>query len=161
MSNRRGKQSARLDFIASIETRLSEFHKANKCFENKASFSFQFFDNNNSAGCDFKDLTHEQLCKLIEKLKAYSKESLQHWKQTRVGGGKNHILEIYGDFPSPSGFTKPVWIPEKVMWGRFRLEGDFRLPGFVLPNAEAEIFGVCKDTFYIVFLDPHHEFYKG
>lgn len=50
--------------------------------------------------------------------------------------------------------------------GRFRLDWAGRLCGFVIPrelDGQAHPKGrrCCANTFYVVFLDEHHRFYKG
>lgn len=155
MSSKKGNSRLEL-FKRDIENSLS---LTLEIFDNKTSFSLQFFNNSQAEGSDFKDLTHDQLTKLCDKLKMYCKESLQYWKQQRIGGRSNHVLEIYGEFPNPSGFTKPANIPQDVLWGRFRTEGDFRIPGFILSDQSSRILNLSKNTFYIVFLDPNHKFY--
>ena len=118
------------------------------------SFNFQFFDNSQSCGQDFKDWTQEQLFRLLDKLKEYS-------KLTMVELISQKTLVIYGDFPNPSDFTHPRHIPIDVKWGRFRLEGDCRLCGFIVN----EVPGINQNTFkpnifYVVFLDAFHKFYR-
>lgn len=61
----------------------------------------------------------------------------------------------------------PKHVPHQVSWARFRLESDNRLIGFVIPeeyhkkeNIYTKEYFDCN-TFYIVFLDNTHRFYKS
>lgn len=132
----------------------------------RAKFNLSYFDNSQDAGQDFSDWTHEQVLKLLQKLQAYSKETLTHWTKCPIGKGKGHVLEIYGDFPNKSDFSHPKHIPHQAMWGRFRLENSVRLIGFTIPDCYNQKeqnnsgFNFCSNTFYVVFLDKNHKFYK-
>jgi hypothetical protein len=68
------------------------------------------------------------------KLKEYGKHPIQYWLTQRCGAGGLKVLQIYGGFPSSSDFTKPKHVPTDVRWARFRLEGDMRLCGFLIPD---------------------------
>lgn len=131
----------------------------------RCKFNFHYFTKDKNAGQGFDEWTHGQLLKLMDKLKAYSENSLGYW-QTQVLE-KQSVLEIYGAFPkAKSEFTEPTRIPSDVQWGRFRLEGDMRLVGFIVPTDKhkdvhkgtREIYD--SNTFYIVFLDSEHKFYR-
>jgi hypothetical protein len=128
----------------------------------RCKFNFSYFDA--SQGQDFSDWDANELLKLLNKLKEYSKQSLQYWEAQRAG--KYSIFVKYEAFPSNSNFYHPKHIPHQIIWARFHLENKPRLIGFVVP-AEYEdtihkITGKRFDsnTFYIVFLDRDHEFYK-
>lgn len=101
----------------------------------------------------------------MDKLKHYSKEPLTYWLHQRVGGGSRKILAIYGSFPTKSAFVYPKHIPIEAEWARFRLEGDMRLIGFLVPQRLAHTAhtktGAIFDcnTFYVVFFDDSHKFY--
>jgi hypothetical protein len=114
---------------------------------------------------DFFEWTPEQLHKLLGKLKHYSQESLDHWENQHVGAhGK--VLAIYDEFPKNTDFTRPKHVPHQVKWGRFRLESAVRLVGFVIPSDfEGKLHPITKEpfdrnTFYVVYLDKDHRFYK-
>ena len=130
----------------------------------RSKFNFSYFDVQD-ASQSFEDWTHDQLIKLLNKLKDYSKESLQHWKNTAVGSSGS-ILTIYGGFPKKSEFAIPKHVPHQAEWGRFRLEQAVRLVGFVLPHEyQGKIHpqtgqAFCCNTFYVVYLDRKHLFYK-
>ncbi len=139
--------------------------KTNKIAE-KCKFNFSFFCWDQEAGQDFKDWTNEQLLKLIGKLITYSNEPLLHWQREKIGKGSGHVLEVYGSFPRISDFEHPKHVPHQALWGRFRLENSVRLVGFTIPseyncteqNNSGHLF--CTNTFYVVFLDKNHVFYK-
>ena len=116
------------------------------------------------AGQQFADWSKEQLVKLFVKLHNYSREPLRHGMIEPYE--KQHVLEIYKSFPVKSAFTHPKHVPHEVEWGRFRLEGDMRLVGFVVPTAFDKVahehtgITFCRNTFYVVFLDAEHNFYQ-
>lgn len=134
----------------------------------KCKFNFSYFDSDQDAGDDFSDWSHAELNKLLNKLKEYSKKSLEYWQKQPIGSGKHrsNIFEIYDGFPVNSDFVHPKYIPHQACWSRFRLESSVRFVGFVIPDAYHDKFhehtGVRfdKNTFYIVFLDKNHRFYK-
>lgn len=132
----------------------------------KCKFNFSYFVRDQEAGQDFKDWTNDQLLKLLEKLVNYSSEPLIHWEREKIGKGKGHVLEVYGTFPKNSDFTPPKHIPHQAQWARFRMENSTRLIGFTIPDEynrkEQNLSGYyfCTNTFYVVFLDKHHKFYK-
>jgi len=133
----------------------------------RCKFNFSYFDASQKAGQDFKDWTHKQLIDLLEKLKAYSQRSLNHWARERVGSSGLTVFATYPNFPQRSEFKEPTkTIPYQVLWSRFRLGNKIRLIGFVVPpeyhkkvhSTTGEFFD--KNTFYVVFLDRDHKFYK-
>lgn len=132
----------------------------------RCKFNFHYFDNSQDAGQDFSDWTHENIVELLKKLKNYSEKSLSEWQYTRIGYGKQNVLEVYGKFPVRSDFKAPKNVPHQASWARFRLEGDMRLIGFVIPedfnhqeqNGSGYLFD--SNTFYVTFLDENHNFYK-
>ncbi|EKM7808147.1 hypothetical protein PVN64_000527 [Klebsiella aerogenes] len=131
----------------------------------KCKFNFCYFDGSQTAGQSFCDWNHEELIKLLEKMRNYSASSLEYWRHERTGSGGLKVLEIYGAFPKKSAFTHPKHVPHDVSWARFRMENLVRLVGFVVPRGFK-----CRDdivlkepfdsnTFYVVFLDKNHQFY--
>jgi len=132
----------------------------------RCKFNFSYMDFSQSAGQKFEDWSHEQLAKLLNKLHNYSKESLKRWKNQKIGSKKQNVLEVYEKFPNHSDFIRPKHVPHQAFWARFRLESSVRLIGFVLPDnyhkkehkGTKELFD-CN-TFYVVFLDANHRFYK-
>ncbi|EMC1042087.1 TPA: hypothetical protein SMF68_000328 [Serratia marcescens] len=131
----------------------------------RCKFNFSFFDANQEVGQDFSDWTHDEILKLIDKMKHYTSETLEYWRNSRCGAGGLTIYENYKSFPARSDFIHPKHIPHDVEWARFRLENMVRLIGFVIPSnlhqKVDEKTGHCYDsnTFYVVFLDRAHRFY--
>jgi hypothetical protein len=169
-NKKKGKyfNTKKLEFIKSIPKESLESSNCN--ISDRCKFNFSFFDNSQVAGQDFKDWADNKLAKLCNKLKDYSRESLAHWQNIPMGSGEHRlsVLAIYGDFPNNSDFSFPKSIPSEAMWGRFRLEQSTRLVGFTLPfeynekcsqNKNSDFNFDCN-TFYIVFLDENHKFYK-
>lgn len=141
--------------------------------EKRCKFNFSYFDAAQDAGQSFEDWgAGTGLCclsSLIEKLKEYSKFPLDHWLHQRVGSGGLKVLAHYGDFPKNSDFNHPAHVPHDVEWSRFRLGQKVRLIGFVLPKSlsgkeikhNGKIYFLDSNTFYVVFLDKDHRFYKS
>jgi hypothetical protein len=129
----------------------------------RSKFNFSYFTVDYGSQ-DFKEWTPEQLHKLLHALKDYGSEKLHHWEKQKLGKGS--VLAVYGDFPRNSDFKHPPHVPHDVVWGRFRLQSAVRLCGFMVPRNRrgskhlktGEEFD-CN-TFYVVFLDQHHQFYK-
>ena len=150
-------------FLKAIES-ISSIENKEDIISQKSKFNFAYFINNDKAGQDFRDWEHKQLYELFDKLKEYSKFPLSHWENEKLG--KYPLFTTYSQFPTNTEFRKPKSVPHQAIWGRFHLEGDSRLIGFVLPNEykdqEQNKCGYRFDTntFYIVFLDKDHRFYK-
>lgn len=131
---------------------------------NKCKFNFSYFDVQENISQDFKDWSHIELIKLFEKLKNYSEFSLKHWTNKKLGSYP--VFVIYTHFPTNTDFVKPKHIPHQAQWARFHLENKVRVIGFVIPSeyknkvheTTREIFDL--NTFYIVYLDKEHKFYK-
>ena len=155
--------SKKTSFLASIPQ--VSLNATNNDLAQRCKFNFSYFVNDDEAGQDFKDWTQEELVKLLEKLKEYSKFPLSHWKTQNVG--KYKVFVNYGtEFPKNTDFTEPKHIPLEVEWCRIHLENKPRLIGFVVPDSyhdelqESSTFKFDKNTFYVVFLDKEHKFYK-
>lgn len=124
----------------------------------KCKFNFAYFTEQ-PAGQTFGEWSKNQQTELLHKLKEYSKESLPYWIAQRV-------LVVYGTFPKKSDFTHPKSVPFEAQWARFRLESAVRLVGFLIPgefHQKEHPKTKCyfdKNTFYVVFLDQNHLFYK-
>lgn len=129
----------------------------------RCKFNFSYFTVD-KAGQDFKDWSHGDLIKLFDKLKAHSKEPLKYWSQRNAG--RYPVFTKYDSFPSNTDFTQPKHIPHQAVWCRFHLENKPRLIGFVVPDEyhdkahEKTSYRFDKNTFYLVFLDKNHKFYK-
>lgn len=132
----------------------------------RCKFNFSYMDFDQDAGQTFKDWGEDKLVKLLNKLTEYNKSPLMYWRNQRVGSKSQNVLEIYGSFPKKSDFVHPAHVPDEVLWARFRLESAVRLIGFILPPEYNNKKHISKDmyfdcnTFYVVFLDENHKFYK-
>lgn len=100
----------------------------------------------------------KELIDLFEDIKLTSSDTLKRWRQTGVGKNRYSKLEVYGEYPSKSDFICPRAIPSHACWARIRINSNVRLVGFLLPdeNGSPEFL----DTFFVVFYDPTHSFYK-
>lgn len=151
------------DFISKLQTLSLESESSDLVVRSK--FNFSYFCHQPAGQC-FSDWTSLQQSKLFEKLINFSRQPLSHWRAERVGNGGGTVLAIYGKFPNNSDFSAPPSIPHDVEWGRFRLGGSERLIGFILPASlsDREHSGHKRrfdcNTFYVVFLDRDHRFYK-
>jgi hypothetical protein len=132
----------------------------------RCKFNFSFLDSSQEYGSSFSELSNDELILLIDKIKLYSRDSLRYWQNNRVGGGGHKVLEVYGAFPKSSEFKFPKSVPHDVLWARFRMDGAGRLVGFLIPaefsrvvSADREFF-YDTNTFYVVFIDLEHKFYK-
>ena len=134
----------------------------------RCKFNFHYMDFTQKAGQKFSDWTQSQLAKMLEKLKAYSEQTLSHWEKQRGGSGDGKVLVFYKQFPkrSETNFKLPKkTVPHQARWGRFRLGNRARLIGFVVPDNYQEKThpGTKKEfdcnTFYTVFLDKDHKFW--
>lgn len=142
----------------------------------RCKFNFSYLDISQEWSSDFIDLNtcsgQSKLLKLIDKIKEFSRQPLNHWEKQPIGKGKQggkgkrqSCLEIYGDFPQNSGFSHPPHVPDDVLWGRFRIDNETRLAGFIIPkefDGKLSEHGIVYDlnTFYVVFLDENHKFYQ-
>ncbi len=131
----------------------------------RCKFNFAYFEKQ-PASQAFSEWTEDQLCGLLEKLQEFSREPLSYW-MTRPIGKSGTVLSIYGAFPAKSDMTHPKHVPHQVQWGRFRLDWSGRLCGFVVPRGldgtthKGTSQRFDSNTFYAVFLDRDHCFYKG
>lgn len=151
------------NFLASIPD--ASFDLPSDTITKRCKFNFSYFDNQNGEkGFDTWD--QAKLAAFINKLKDFGRESLAHWQSVKVGKSGT-ILALYGAFPAKSTFSHPKHVPHQAVWGRFRLDWAGRLCGFVIPNAyDGKLHDACGfrfdcNTFYVVFIDEHHEFYQG
>ncbi len=152
---KRSPNPAKESFLNNLPTISIDAHAHH--FSDSLSFSLRYFESSQPAGQDFDAWSHPQLVKLLNKLKFYCANTVEHWKHERAG--RLAILEVYNDFPRNSGFTHPKFVPVDVLWARFRLEQSVRLCGFLLPDDKVAQHGLRKNVFYIVFLDLNHKFY--
>lgn len=131
----------------------------------RCKFNFSYFCKQPGVGKHFGDLSKAELNDLFEKILGFCQESLLYWQKQKHG--VSATLRIYKNFPTDSDFSHPKHVPHDVHWGRFRMSGDVRLAGFVVP---AELHGTMHNTtnvafdcntFYAVFIDDAHRFYKS
>ena len=133
----------------------------------KCSFNFSYFSPD-KGGQEWSqwnnDNAVDSLSNLMVKVSQFTAEPLSYWEHQKIKGGRLNILEYYGPFPEKSKFERPRCVPHDARWGRFRLSAKVRLVGFSVP---AELIGktdvdnnrLCKNIFYVVFLDKDHEFW--
>jgi len=78
----------------------------------------------------------------------------------------NSIAYFSVNLYAVSLFTHPHYVPADAHWARFRLGNKVRLVGFVISKdaikslTEDEQKKYDHNTFYVVFLDREHKFYK-
>lgn len=154
------------NFVNSLPETTIEYSK----IEKKCKFNLAYFDGKQDAGQDVGQWENTtgiaSLKNLLEKFKEYTDHPLTYWQQQRVGGGGLKVFEIYGDFPTKSDFKHPKHVPIDACWARFRLGNKVRLIGFVISKeaikslSESMQNEFCHNTFYVVFLDKDHKFYK-
>jgi hypothetical protein len=137
----------------------------------RSKFNFSYFIGDQDAGQKFEEweggVGASTLLSMIKKVQEYTREPLKYWEHQSVG--RQNILEIYGDFPqSKSDFEHPPCVPHDVLWSRFRLAAKVRLIGFIIPERfhglkntlNGKDYFLDSNTFYVVFLDKEHKFYK-
>lgn len=131
----------------------------------RCKFNFSYFDKNQDNASEISEWSIENISDFFNKLIDYSTKSLSQLQQIGIGKKRHGLLSFYDSFPNHSMFERPKNIPHQARWGRFRLDQNKRLIGFVVPD---EYHGVIhektgmvydKNTFYIVFIDNEHLFY--
>lgn len=154
--------SAKNRFVELISSR-PDLEDSSSKIASFCKFNFNFLDCSQEHSGQLND--KELISIITEKLFRFSQNSLSFWKKQKVGPKKTQaVLEIYGTFPTKSNFSEPKSIPHQAQWARFRIDSKKRLIGFVIPdelNGKEHPSGYRFDTntFYIVFLDPEHNFY--
>jgi len=150
-------------FLAGIPT--ASLENADCTLTRRCKFNFSYFDKQDASQA-FSEWSAQELVSLLEKLREFSREPLEYWMNQSMGKS-GRVLSIYGTFPARSDLVHPKHIPHQVKWGRFRLDWSGRLCGFVIPK---DIDGMAHastgqrfdaNTFYVVFLDRDHCFYKS
>lgn len=154
--------SLKQNFLESIS--IASIESVDSNLTQRCKFNFSFFTKQ-PASQSFNEWNERDLACLFEKLMEYSRESLQYWKNQNSGKSGKVLVE-YGGFPLRSNLTHPKHVPNQALWGRFRLDWSSRLVGFILPNEFKNKIHNCGEiydcnTFYVVFLDANHAFYKG
>ena len=156
------KNSGKTNFLESLPTNsLGSSDIAERC-----KFNFSYYDGAQDPSSEFSDLTKEFLCEVLQKVKSFTRFKLSHWLHERAGSGGLKVFSIYGKFPAKSDFVHPKSVPHDVSWARFRLDNMTRLIGFVISQEKlraedfSEEFPYDLNTFYVVFIDRDHRFYK-
>lgn len=153
----------KVGFLARIPTASLDSAECN--LTKRCKFNFSYFDKQ-PASQAFGEWSAQELVGLLDKLRDFSRESLEYWMAQSMGKS-GRVLSIYGTFPAKSDLVHPKHIPHQVRWGRFRLDWSGRLCGFVVPK---DLDGSIHDstgqrfdanTFYVVFLDRDHRFFRG
>lgn len=121
-------------------------------------FNFKYFRETGN-GQSFKNWEKDEiLADLMNKLKDFSSRSLIELTQDKR-------YKNYGEFPlkDVTDFVQPKDLPSHgIKWGSFRITGAERLIGFVVSQlAEDGDCGNLKNTFFVVFLDKNHKFWKS
>lgn len=131
--------------------------------ESRCKFNFSFFDDTQLHGSSLSALEPGALASIMEKVKSYSNNDLNYWRNQRCGSKGLKILADYERFPPGSSFLHPKFVPHDVTWSRFRMENLSRLIGFTIPGDLKKInpgkFQYDTNTFYVVFIDLEHNFY--
>ena len=160
--NKYKRNSRKKAFINSIPTISLDDENNNLTI--RCKFNFSYFTIDSNVGEDFNEWSHNELVKLLNKLKNFSQKSLKDWENETAG--KYPVFVKYDSFPPNTDFDIPKHIPHQAIWSRFHLENKARLIGFVIPDEyKNKIHPVTKEyfdtnTFYVVFLDKEHKFYK-
>ena len=155
------RNSRKENFLNSIPTTSLDDDSNDLTMRCKFNFSYFTID---EAGQNFNDWNQNELSKLLDKLKEYSKFALSHWEHQKVG--RYPVFVKYGSFPINTDFKQPKHIPHQAIWSRFHIENRVRLIGFVIPDEYYDKIHQTTgkrfdtNTFYIVFLDKEHRFYK-
>lgn len=114
--------SKKISFLDSIPT--VSLDDSSNDLTSRCKFNFSYFTID-EASQDFKQWTQNELSKLLDKLKDYSKFSLKHWESKYQG--KYPVFVLYDTFPINTDFKKAKHIPHQVIWSRFHLENKVRL----------------------------------
>ena len=131
----------------------------------RCKFNLSYFCTHDGIGKNFGDLTQAELEDLLTKMVDFGRQPLSYWKNQRHG--VSSTLAIYKNFPVLSDFAHPKHVPNDVHWARFRLSKEVRLAGFIVPpEYEGKAHQTTNatfdcNTFYVVFIDYHHGFYKS
>ena len=125
------------------------------------TISFKYYCvNQTPIGQVFADWKDNMRLDLLQKLAEYTKYTREHWRNQFSNGLP--LLAEYGKFPVNTDFSIPQNIPNpnELIWSRFRLMQKVRVCGFFVTEDIAKKYNLSVNTFYIVFLDKDHRFYK-
>ncbi|MCH2205355.1 MAG: hypothetical protein MK132_05755 [Lentisphaerales bacterium] len=124
-------------------------------YQNGCAFNFYYLD------LEQTPVTYDNLSLLIDRLKFLSEQKLEHWSSRPIAGGRrgrNRYFKKLNDFTfSNSNLTQPANVRDDVEWSQFYIAPTFRLIGFT-EKVEADPDAI--DIFYVVFIDPSHDFYS-
>lgn len=137
-----GKQ--RLANCSNARKNILQGKSDNKKVENKVNqtFCISFKDFDDTQGQTFDDWEKDGiLADSMKKLREYCREPLR--------SQLSNTFKEYGAFPEKSDFHYPKHIPDDVNWASLHITGVRVIAGYIFEN-----------TFYIVFLDKEHQFYK-
>ncbi len=129
--------------------------------EGLITISFKYFCVNQvPVGQNFSGWNENMRLNLLQKLSEYTKYNRNHWKNEFSNGLP--LLAEYGAFPKNTDFSIPSNIPcpDELIWSRFRLMQTVRVCGFFVKKDIAQKYDISENTFYVVFLDKEHRFYK-
>lgn len=163
MSKKFGNTKA-VKFLQSFKG-LTSLDADNCNLSSRCKFNFSYFDANQEFSGKISDWNIENICDFFDKIIDYSSRSLSELQQLGVGKNRQGLLSLYDNYPVNSMFEKPKIVPHQAKWGRFRLDQNKRLIGFVVPDeyhgVRHSITGMAydKNTFYVVFIDNNHLFY--
>ncbi|MBW5891022.1 hypothetical protein IM880_02265 [Pectobacterium polaris] len=163
MSKKFGNSNAKL-FLKKFENLVSldssDCNLAKRC-----KFNFSYFTSNQKVCGQISDWDKATICDFFTKLVDFSTRSLNDLRMLGLGKNRKSLLSLYESFPKNSLFELPQNIPHQAIWGRFRLDQNKRLIGFVIPDEyhgqRHDGTGMLydKNTFYVVFIDNEHSFY--
>ena len=140
------KKNSRINSLNNTLTEIS--------YQLGCAFNFNYYDKTQP-----KSVSKERLDFLLNWLKELSNKGISHWAIQNIAGNKSHKNKRFKkltnfDF-TRSNFTKPSLLPDEIEWAEFYLDATFRLVGFTTKvNASPE----AIDLFYVVFIDPDHDF---
>lgn len=168
MSKNKFGNSGRDAFLANTADLCFASLECNIAARMKFNFSFVCNDQERNGFIPFCKLSQEQKDMIFDKLQELSRHSRAELEKMPIGSGKHRqsVLAVYRDFPVKTKAERPKSVPIDADWARLRLEGDFRLCGFFIPNEldgkehEKSKVRFDKNTFYVVFVDPEHNFYQ-
>lgn len=103
--------------------------------------SFKHFDRNQSQGF-YEWQETGMLAQAMDVLSSYCSRPLLEQCDPKK-------FVIYGSFPPKSAYRHPSYVPEDAKWGRIHVNGVHVIAGHIF-----------KNIFYVVFLDPDHQFYQ-
>ena len=110
--NKKGYGNSKAFSKVALVNSLASILVKDDVLANRCKFNFHYFCKDELSQ-NFAEWNHLQLVKLLDKLKAYSENSLEHWTKQNLNGGVGHVLEIYKNFPTEqyTQFIAPKVVP--------------------------------------------------